>query len=191
MGESWREPDWHGRLARFFLPMWNNNEFLFLRGGNSPVQPLPMEGGVKITLFQHTMIFSTTFQQGSSNPIPQKLPPPFGRKSTTIQLICIGISPWSHMVWIILMKILHFFLKLLSSASAILPGFSLATFSSCQMSASHVFTFSAHIPVVLLARPFVNCKTTERISLSVGVPSGISKNGKLKGRGAPWGSPCM
>ncbi len=89
------------------------------------------------------------------------------------------------MVWIILTKIPHFVPS--SPMSDVLPGFSRATFSLCQMSLSHVFTCSALILVAPAAPPFFNLETTARISLSVGTPSGISKCGKLKGRGVPMG----
>jgi len=56
---------------------------------------------------RHTMIFSSTSQQGSSRPIPRKLSPPFASRATTIQLICSEISPCSQMVWINSRKIHH------------------------------------------------------------------------------------
>ncbi len=123
-------------------------------------QPRPLlwefsvEAWVKLDGSQvHTMILSTTFQQGSSRPIPQKSPPPFGSRTTTIQLICSRISPRSQMIWINSTKIRH--LQLSPRSAPSLPGFSLATFSLCWISPSHPLRCSAFILVAPVARPFL------------------------------------
>ncbi len=134
---------------------------------------------------RHTMIFSTTFQKGSSRPIPRKLPQPFGSRTITIQLICSGISPRSQMAWINSTKIHH--LQLASGSAHSLPGFSLAAFSLCCISSSHSLRCLALIPVAPVACPFCAPLATIRISESVGMPSKILKCKKLCGRATPMG----
>ncbi len=124
-----------------------------------------MEEGVNNAHPAHH-VFSTTFQQGSSNPIPRKLPLPFFSKTTTIQLIFIRIyncyedpplSPKASLLCI-------------CYPAWVFLGYLLFMPDVCQPCLD---MFSSH-PASPASSP---------ISLLVGMPSGILKNGKLKERG--------
>jgi len=126
---------------------------------------------------------SIDFQKGSNSPVPLKLPPPCGMRTTVIHRICYGILPFFQIVRISLTNIHQL------SPLPLKPSTPSASFSSSNTaSLSHSFMCSARMPKTPSALPFCSPRTTSLISTSLGISSLNVKGSMLMGIGSPGGS---